>query len=320
MKSEIRNPKSEMRFAFILAVFIFFLLPGVASASQIYFSLDEQEVNVGDVIEATVLLDSHGQRVNAYAATINFPSDLLTVRGINLVSSIVTHWIDQPQENNGISFAGITAPEGFQGSGGAFFSVTFEATAEGTAELSTSNEQVLLHDGLGTATQITRSPLNFAIEPPSLIDLIPIDEVVDAVQETVGAAAEAISQGVSSAAETIGNFVRDNVSLSPVAQNVIDISQNYLSRSQQFAGALLATLATILNQFAAVIGGALDAIRKFADNPVVEAIAKKYVAPGAIGVSAVAVAPSLSTLSCRSCVICFTTTSVGRYAQTPRVG
>ena len=116
--------------------------------------------------------------------------------------------------------------------------------------------------------------MNFAIEPPSLIDLIPIDEVVDAVQETVGAAAEAISQGVSSAAETIGNFVRDNVSLSPVAQNVIDISQNYLSRSQQFAGALLATLATILNQFAAVIGGALDAIRKFADNPVVEAIAK----------------------------------------------
>ena len=287
MKFEINNQQSEIyttRFLwlFLFSIFYFLFFVEQASAAQIYVNDTTEEVLVGETVEVTVRLDSHGQRVNAYAATVQFPDDLLSVEQILDSGSIITHWIDRPAEDGqGVSFSGIT-PGGYTGSDGLFFSVVFSATAPGTVTFSTTNDQVLLHNGLGTPAQITitHAPATFIISPQSsLFDFLPlspiVEEVIDLLNETIG-----------NVSETVGGALRNTVEQLPPE------AQEFVAR----AGNFFETLQSYLSSFAGVVGQLFKRIQQFLDDPVIEEIAERYVAPTAIGVSVVFVTPSMSNI------------------------
>lgn len=272
---------SWQRISFLFSCFVILFFGREAYASQIYFENSRGEVHEGDIFDIEVLLNSHDISVNAYAATIQYPSDLLEIRSVDSSGSIIYPWIDLPTDGaSGISFAGIT-PGGVVGERGQLFSITFEAIAPGMATLSTIDDQVLRHDGRGTATIITRAPLTLDITPPSFLDAItsPIETIIDDVFGFV-------KGEVEDAVDVAIGLLQENITIPPAVKDVASKPAEYIAVAGRYT-----------TELASSVGGAVSKIfgtvRKSIDDPRVEAIAKTYVAPGAIGVSFVAVTPSL---------------------------
>lgn len=91
--------------------------------------------------------------MNAASATITFPTDLLEVRAVSKVSSILSYWTTEPTFSNGsgsVSFEGVAFNPGFTGESGRIMSVTLRAIAPGSASLAFASPSVLANDGLAT--------------------------------------------------------------------------------------------------------------------------------------------------------------------------
>ena len=109
--------------------------------AKLYFTLENNLLNLW--------LSSPTQKVNSIGGEIALPSRVKLEQIID-GNSIVNFWVERPVLKEGkIIFSGII-PGGYQGESVQIFSLNLSSL--GRAQIVVSRAQVLLHDGLGTAT------------------------------------------------------------------------------------------------------------------------------------------------------------------------
>jgi hypothetical protein len=147
-------------------VFIFVLLPKVASAATLYLSPGSGNFGVGSTITVTVGTNTQGAAVNTAEARISFSSNLELVS----VKQGATFYLSSPgspQKGSGtVYFGGGLPTPGYSGSSGVLGIMTFRARAEGVATVSVDSGKVLLNDGLGTDALTSSSSARYNITPP----------------------------------------------------------------------------------------------------------------------------------------------------------
>ena len=132
---------------------VFCVLPAIAKAASLYFYPGTKTVNVGDIVNISVYINSNGTSINNSEATINFPTDNLEVLSVSKSGSIFSLWVEDPSFSNGngtISFNGGLPTPGYTGNGGKVLSAVFKAKSSGSATLIFSSAAIRANDGLGT--------------------------------------------------------------------------------------------------------------------------------------------------------------------------
>ena len=146
------------------ALCFFILTVGTASAATIYFSPSSGNFTVGNILNASVLVNTEGVSVNNADAVIHFPSSLLEVISTSKSGSIFSLWVEEPAFSNSagtISFNGGIPTPGFNGSSGKLLNITFRVRSPGLASLIFSSAAVRANDGYGTDILQTRAQAQF---------------------------------------------------------------------------------------------------------------------------------------------------------------
>src|SRR3989344_6662876 len=87
----------------ILTFFIiasYFYAAQIAQAATIFFSTSSGDYTIGNILNASVIVNTQGKAVNNADAVINFPTDLLEVVSISKSGSIFTLWVEEPAFSN----------------------------------------------------------------------------------------------------------------------------------------------------------------------------------------------------------------------------
>jgi len=115
-------------------------------------------VSTGTEFEIKLVVES-SIPVNVFAGEIHFESNLLKITKIDYDTSIADLWAELPWFSNGegtLTFGGgSTQSGGFRGSG-SLITVRFQSLDEGSSVISIRNPRILLHDGLGTDSQVEK--------------------------------------------------------------------------------------------------------------------------------------------------------------------
>ena len=164
--------KSKLQFKIqkylIIAVLVFVAMP--VFAAEISFDTKTNEIAVGQQFQASIVLNTDNEAINAFEGKIIFPHDLLDLKEIRDGNTIVNFWIEKPhkrqetrdKEQGEILFSGIT-PGGFQNNNGLLFSAVFETKSEGVARFEINDVRVLRNDGTGSSASLTIAPLEMTI-------------------------------------------------------------------------------------------------------------------------------------------------------------
>jgi len=143
--------KFVLTFSFCIVFFCFFA--SGAKAASLYFSPGSKQLNVGNIVNVRILVDTQGQAINNAEGVISFPSDKLEVVSVSQSGSIFSLWVENPAFSNNdgaITFNGGLPTPGYNGSAGSILNIVFRAKSEGAASVYVSSGSVLANDGLGT--------------------------------------------------------------------------------------------------------------------------------------------------------------------------
>ena len=108
---------------------LFILIPKLADAATLYLSPSSGQYTVGDILSASVIVNTQDKAINNADAVIYFPSDLLEIVSLSKSGSIFSLWVEEPSFSNGagtISFNGGVPTPGFTGSAGKVLSIVFK--------------------------------------------------------------------------------------------------------------------------------------------------------------------------------------------------
>ena len=165
----------------LILVFLSGVLYGVCNAAvpRMYLQASNEEAGINSEFTVKVLVDSETP-LNAYAAEINYPSQLLEPVRFDNSFSLINFWHDEPQvfANGRIMFNG-GSPAPFRGEAGELLTIYFKARQEGFAELSLLNSAVYAADGKGTEISPEIRPLKVMIRSGAIPagEPAPIDTV-----------------------------------------------------------------------------------------------------------------------------------------------
>lgn len=140
-------------FLFFVFSFALFCLPKISQAATIYFTPAAGSFKTGDLINASIKVNTQEKAINNVDATIYFPTDTLEVISLSKSGSIFSMWVEDPNFSNSagsISFNGGVPTPGFTGSAGKVLGVVFRAKKAGTATVSFSSASIRANDGFGT--------------------------------------------------------------------------------------------------------------------------------------------------------------------------
>jgi len=146
----------------IVTALLFAAVPVLAA--EISFDTKTNSVTAGQQFQASVVLNTNGEEINAVEGKIIFPSDLLKLKEIRDANSVVSFWVDKPKlESDGqISFSGII-PGGYQGPKGLLLTLIFVSKKEGQGTIELQDAKTLLNDGKGTKAALSITPYQFII-------------------------------------------------------------------------------------------------------------------------------------------------------------
>ncbi len=147
-----------------LLLLLIFIMPSHAMAATLSFSGSNAPLHIGEERELSVLLDAEGVSLNAISGAILFPSEMLVVDHIDLGSSPVDIWVEEPavRSSGVISWSGIV-PGGWSGVRGAFFTglrpgrlfkIVFRVVGAGAPAFSFQDLIAKANDGNGTAVDL----------------------------------------------------------------------------------------------------------------------------------------------------------------------
>ncbi len=149
---------------FVVAICLFGSLEiKTAHGAKYYFDVSKKTVQIGDLFEVTLMLDTQEEKINAIEGSASFSRNLI-LKQIRSGNSLVGLWVESPTaEGDHVVFTGII-PGGYLGElgpnwvgarPGRVFSLLFEAKEDGDAWIQVDREStVLLHDGKGTEAYV----------------------------------------------------------------------------------------------------------------------------------------------------------------------
>lgn len=109
---------------------------------------------IGDIVTASIYVNTGGRAINAIQADLNFPADKLQVVSPSAGKSVIDVWVGQPAYSNTagtLSFKGTIPNPGLNVNEGLISTVSFRVKSTGKAVISFSDtSRVLLNDGRGT--------------------------------------------------------------------------------------------------------------------------------------------------------------------------
>ena len=157
----------KQKYYFITALISFFLIaPALAFGAQFSAETVSQTMHAGDQFEVNIIADTEGSNINAFAGTVSFSNDVLTLSDVRDGNSIISLWVDEPKvATSGVSFSGIV-PGGYTGKG-FLFSLIFTAKKTGTTPIHFTDAEMLINDGKGTPVSVSASELPLTIAASS---------------------------------------------------------------------------------------------------------------------------------------------------------
>lgn len=135
---------------------------------EVYLSPRSGSFVEGSTFEVPIVIDTKGSNINSVEIRITFSSDILSIVKPLNGNSIIGVWVEPPKYDNtrgtasyvGVIPNGITTQSGFIGT------VTFKAIKTGRAVVQVSSQtNILLNDGLGTATNVGLGRAEYSIIP-----------------------------------------------------------------------------------------------------------------------------------------------------------
>lgn len=161
-----------------LASVLLFSVASVAHAATIVTQVPAN-AGIGDTFILPIGIATNGEQVNAFEGNVTYPQDLLLVREVRTGNSVVSFWVEEPNDISGsVRFAGVI-PGGYTGANGKLFDIVFEAKHSGVVRFTLTNAQALLNDGQGTAVSLTLSAAGFAIGVPGTGKSVPEASATD---------------------------------------------------------------------------------------------------------------------------------------------
>ena len=144
-----------------------FLIPVCCHAASLRIVASSQDVRVGDVFFADVILTQDNSPINSGEISLTFDTTHLYVQGVSTGNSLFTLWLRTPVFSNAtgkIFFVGGT-PNGIE-KDGRLARIIFLATRQGIADIAFENgkgQYLYANDGKGTVIPPKLQPLSFSI-------------------------------------------------------------------------------------------------------------------------------------------------------------
>ena len=163
----------------IFITVVLFALVGPLQAAEFSWQPAEQTVGLNQQFSVRLLLAAPNQPVNALSGQVQWPADLVKLVSVNQGNSIVPLWITLAEHNNSYEFSGLI-PGGFDGmlsplladkQAGQILTLVFSAKQTGQGTIYLDQATVLLHDGQGTADQVTSTVLNITVQAEAMPEL-----------------------------------------------------------------------------------------------------------------------------------------------------
>jgi len=143
-----------------------------ALASTLSLSPSSGSFEVESTFDISVLLNTHGETINAFEIDLSFPPEKLQVVSPSAGKSIASLWVSPPKYNNQLGTIHLRGgiPDGINTTGGNIATISFRAKSTGSAAIAFSNDtKVLLHDGSGSDSldQLNNAVLSLVLPPPA---------------------------------------------------------------------------------------------------------------------------------------------------------
>lgn len=160
----------------ILVIFIFFGSLHIANASELFFDFPDK-INIGDVFEVEVKLDTGGVSMNSLALIIDYPDNLVEFSGYKEEGSVIRMWLETPKVSSSgkIKLSGII-PGGVEGYYDpnsstlkplSIIKLMFTSKKAGNGEFSFDYSSVLANDGKGSEIPYNKIPKSISIDLPN---------------------------------------------------------------------------------------------------------------------------------------------------------
>ncbi len=156
---------SSFRILFFVCVFGFlFFIFDFCQAAILYLEPSSGDYHLGDIFLADIRIDTQGEYINTVEADLSFSQEILGVEALSQGNSILSVWIKEPENKNGVIFFTGGIPGGYQGINGLLLKIAFRANRVSSAEVKfLENSKVLLNDGRGTEANLSFKEARFNI-------------------------------------------------------------------------------------------------------------------------------------------------------------
>jgi hypothetical protein len=151
---------------FALVLIVVFSSSEVLYAATLSTSPASATYATGSTFSASVYVASTDKAMNAAAALVTFPKDLLQVVSVSKAGSIIDFWAQEPSFSNTsgtVKFEGAVLTPGYTGPAGKLLTINFRAKTPGTAKLALSETKVYANDGAGTSILQSSSGATYTI-------------------------------------------------------------------------------------------------------------------------------------------------------------
>ena len=140
-------------------IVLFYFIPWVALAAEISLSLP-QSVNVGENFEVLINGNTDGVLINSVNIILDYDQDLMSFSGYKSDGTVISLWVDSPNEQNGNIYMSGIIPGGVFGlydpnkqglEAIPLARLFFTAKKDGNAVFSFIKTEIFKHDGKGTS-------------------------------------------------------------------------------------------------------------------------------------------------------------------------
>ena len=167
----LKGLKNKLFKLFILAAFIGLSANNVYAA-DILVEVNDNEVNIGDIITATVYVNSPDQPINNVEGLLSVDPAVVEIQSVSNSGSALSLWVEQPTyTKSAVTFNGGTPNPGFTGTRGKVLTLFMKALAQGSSPVLFQTAYVRANDGLGT--DVLKNKLNTTVAVTPRIEPVP---------------------------------------------------------------------------------------------------------------------------------------------------
>lgn len=159
----------------LVAVGLFFLLAGSASAAVVYILPGQGNFSRGETVSLDIKINSEGEGINAAQGKISWPAGILEFIEADKAASAFNFWLEEPTASgNSLSFICGTA-KGISGEALQILRIKFKTLAAGAAEVSLAEAAVTASDGKGTNVLSLVKGASYRVEPTTVQPELPAE-------------------------------------------------------------------------------------------------------------------------------------------------